>query len=80
MVKALKATMRVHRIIGQDKAGKPIYGYEDVPDHTVRIRAAQIILNKRIPDVARQEFTNPEGNPLPLGVILYPEKKKEGEL
>lgn len=50
-----------------------------VPDHPTRVRAAGMILNKRIPDVARTEFADPNGKPVNLGVILYPPKKKEGE-
>lgn len=74
--KALDATTRVSWVAGRDDAGKPLYETLEVPDHSLRIRAAQILLNKRIPDLSRQELTGKDGEKVDLGVIIYPGPKK----
>ncbi len=48
------------------------------PDYATRVKAAAIILNKRIPDVARQEITGKDGEKLELGITYFPSKKPVG--
>lgn len=64
LLEALEATTAFPKIIGRDEKGRPEYEYVEVPDHHVRVKAAAVLLNKRIPDLARTELTAPGGGPV----------------
>lgn len=72
LVNALNATKMVAKINGRDEEGRPTYEYHDVPDHYIRTRAAKMIIDKRIPDVAKHvvETTNDQ----PFAIVVNPYK------
>ena len=72
---ALDAVTSFPRIIGRDKNGHPEYEYVQVPDHHVRVKAAAILLNKRIPDVVKQQHEGKDG-----GAIKFVFTKVDKEL
>ncbi len=51
IIDALTATYDVPQIIGRDEKGRPQYEYVEKPDHRTRVKAAQVLINKRIGDV-----------------------------
>lgn len=59
LIDALEATFPYPIIVGRDPATKkPIYEYQERPDHSARTQAAKILLGKRIPDLAKTEVEN----------------------
>ena len=66
LVAALEAVTAVPRIIGRDSKGHPEYEYVNVPDHHARIKAAAILLNKRMPDVVKQQHEGKDGGAIQL--------------
>lgn len=64
LVEALRAMKVESRITGRDEGGNPTYTYVEVVDHAIRISAASKLLNKRLPDIARQEHTGECGGPV----------------
>lgn len=69
LIEALDAVYSVPRIVGRDEDGHPEYEYVSVPDHKIRVKAAEILLKKRIPDVERIEHSGVDGNPIQSEVI-----------
>lgn len=77
LLDGLLATKAESLMIGKDDKGKPIFKVVNNPDHHVRVKAAGMLLNKRIPDLARNEVTGKDGEELNLGIVVYPGEKKQ---
>jgi len=75
LVEALGATTAFPRIIGRDDKGHPEYEYVQVPDHNVRVKAASVLHNKRIPDLSKIQHEGGDDDK-PVRILAKDEVRK----